>query len=310
MSSTLQILLPVFGLVFAGYACRRRGVLGPTCASELNRFVVWLALPALLFDSMANATWEQLYQPAFVGAFGLACAAVFAVVLVIRLLQGGHLADASVGAIAASYPNTGYIGFPLCLLVFGPASLAPTTIATLLVVCVLFSIAIVLIEVGLQSERRPHKLALKVLRSLLRNPLIVSPIAGALVALSGFSVPASAETFLKLLSAAASPCALVSLGLFLAHDRPKSAVSRDTLWLTGVKLVVQPLLTWWLAARVFSLSPSLVGMAVLLSALPTGTGPYMLAEYYVRDARVTSQVILWSTVGSLATLSVLLHFIY
>jgi predicted permease len=52
--SSLQILLPVFGLVFAGFACRRRGVLGPSAASELNRFVVWLALPALLFDITAQ----------------------------------------------------------------------------------------------------------------------------------------------------------------------------------------------------------------------------------------------------------------
>lgn len=59
----------MFGLIFAGFACRRRGVLGPNSASELNRFVVWLALPALLFDTMAHATWQQLYQPAFVAAF-------------------------------------------------------------------------------------------------------------------------------------------------------------------------------------------------------------------------------------------------
>ena len=63
MLSTLQILLPVFGLVLAGFACRRRGVLGSGAASELNRFVVRLALPALLFDIMAHATWQQFYQP-------------------------------------------------------------------------------------------------------------------------------------------------------------------------------------------------------------------------------------------------------
>src|SRR4051794_27441276 len=54
MLATLKILLPVFGLIFAGFACRRRGLLGPNSASELNRFVVWLALPALLFDTMAR----------------------------------------------------------------------------------------------------------------------------------------------------------------------------------------------------------------------------------------------------------------
>ena len=307
MLATLEILLPVFGLIFAGFACRRRGVLGPNSASELNRFVVWLALPALLFDTMARATWQQLYQPAFVITFSAACAGIFALILVMRLVNGRHLADASVDAIAASYPNTGYIGFPLGMIAFGQASLTPTTIATILVACVLFAGAIVLIEIGLQTERTPHKLGLKVLGSLARNPLIVSPVAGALFASTHVPLPASAETFLKLLSGAASPCALVSLGLFLAEKRPSPPGTRGIAWLlTLVKLVAQPALTWWLAARVFGLSPALVEMAVVLAALPTGTGPFMLAEFYDREAHITSRTILLSTLGSVVTLSLLL----
>ncbi|MEW6346190.1 MAG: AEC family transporter [Pseudomonadota bacterium] len=307
MLSTLEILLPVFGLIFAGFVCRRRGLLGPTAASELNRFVVWLALPALLFDTMAHATWHQLYQPAFVATFALACAGIFVLILGASLLSGRHLADASVDAIAAAYPNTGYIGFPLCLIAFGSASLTPTTIATILVACVLFAIAIVLIEVGLQTERAPHRLALKVVGALARNPLIVSPIVGVLAASIHVTITPSAETFLKLLSGAASPCALVSLGLFLAEKRTAAAAKPGAaLLLTGAKLLLQPALTWWLAARVFGLPPALAGMAVVLAALPTGTGPFMLAEFYRREAHITSRTILLSTLGSLVTLSLLL----
>ena len=309
MVSTLEILLPVFGLIFAGFACRRRDLLGPTAASELNRFVVWLALPALLFDTMAHATWHQLDQPAFVATFSLSCAGIFVVILAARLLSGRPLADASIDAIAGSYPNTGYIGFPLCLIAFGPSSLTPTTIATILVACVLFAIAIVLIEVGLQTERAPHRLAFKVVRALARNPLIVSPIVGVLVASAHVTLPPSAETFLKLLSGAASPCALVSLGLFLAEKRPAASNGSGTsLLLTGTKLLLQPALTWWHAARVFSLPATLVDMAVVLAALPTGTGPFMLAEFYRREAHITSRTILLSTLGSLVTLSLLLFY--
>ncbi|WP_322063205.1 AEC family transporter [Paraburkholderia sp. J63] len=309
MLSAVSILLPVFGLIFAGFACRRCGVLGPAAASELNRFVVWLALPALLFDILAHATWHELFQPAFVAAFSLAGLAVFAVVVGVRVFLGRPLADASIDGLAAAYPNTGYVGFPLCMIAFGPSSLTPTTIATILVVCVLFALAIVVIETGLQSERRPHHLLMKVLRSLMRNPLLVAPALGALVSAAHLTVPASAQTFLKLLGGAASPCALVSLGLFLAERRAKSdGPPESSWWLTLSKLVAQPALTWWLAARVFALPEQLVGIAVLLAALPTGTGPFMLAEYYRREAHVTSRTILHSTLGSLVTLTlILLH---
>jgi malonate transporter and related proteins len=308
MLSTLEILLPIFALILAGFFCRRRNLLGPTAASELNRFVVWLALPALLFDTMAHSTWQQLDQPGFVATFSLACAALFLLVLIVRMISGRHLADASIDAIAASYPNTGYIGFPLGMIVFGKASLTPTTIATIIVACVLFALAIVLIEIGLQSERAPHKLGLKVVRALAKNPLIVSPIVGVLVASAHVSLPQSVETFLKLLGGAASPCALVSLGLFLAEKRPAEDGRGTSLVFTGIKLVVQPAFAWWMAARVFALPTVEVDMAVLLAALPTGTGPYMLAEFYRREAHVTSQTILFSTMASLVTLSLLLLF--
>jgi malonate transporter len=306
MLSTLGILFPVFGLIFAGFACRRRGVLGATTVTELNRFVVWLALPALLFDIMAHATWQQVYQPGFVAAFGLACAAVFVLTLIVRLLGGRHLADASIDAIAASYPNVAYIGFPLCLIAFGTSSYTPTTIATILVVCVLFGITTTLIEIGMQTERAPHKLAAKVLRKLAKNPLIVAPILGVVAAASHVAIPASVETFLKLLGAAASPCALVSLGLLLAEKRPSAHTARTSLMLTAAKLVLQPALTWWLAVPIFALPTPLAQMAVMLAALPTGTGPFMLAEYFRREAQITSRTILLSTVGSLVTLTLLL----
>lgn len=66
----LTIILPVFALIFAGYACRKTNRLGPNASSELNRLVVYLALPALLFDIMATTPWRTLDQPAFIACSG------------------------------------------------------------------------------------------------------------------------------------------------------------------------------------------------------------------------------------------------
>jgi malonate transporter len=136
------------------------------------------------------------------------------------------------------------------------------------------------------------------------NPLLVGPALGALIPLTGLSIPAPLETFLKLLGGAASPCALVALGLFLAAKRDASEQNAgSTAILVGLKLILQPVIAWVLASVVFSLSPLLTHAAVLLAALPTGTGPFMLAEFYRREADVTSNVILVSTVVSVLTVS-------
>ncbi|SAL31605.1 auxin efflux carrier [Caballeronia udeis] len=103
-------------------------------------------MPAPLFDIMATTPRHTLDQPAFIAAFGLGAGGVFLLTVMIRLKQSRHLADASLDGLNAAYPNAGFIGLPLCLLAFGHASLASAVIAMILTVCVLFAVAIVLIE--------------------------------------------------------------------------------------------------------------------------------------------------------------------
>lgn len=307
MLSTLSVVLPVFGLILAGWAARRIGGLGAAATTELSRFVVYLALPALLFDIVAHARWADIWRPGFAAAFGLGCAVAFAAGIALRWRRAATPADAIIEGLNAAYPNTGFLGLPLLLVALGPEAAAPTLVGMILTVCVLFAAAILLVEISLHAERHPLRLARKVGRALVANPLLVAPALGALVPLSGLALPAPAETFLGLLGGAASPCALVALGLVLAETRggarADGGAPGDLVGLVGLKLLLQPAVTWVLAALVFGLPPLLTQTAVLLAALPTGTGPFMLAELYRRDGAVTSGVVLASTVASVATVS-------
>jgi predicted permease len=304
--TTLGVVLPVFGLILLGYLCRRTDVLGAASMTELNRFVVWVALPALLFDIMARTRWSTLWQPGFVLAFGLGSVLVFVATVAVRRALGKPLADAGIDGLNAAYANTGYMGFPLGLVALGPESLPLVTIATVLTVCFVFALGIICIEVAIQEERRPARLAAKVLRALARNPLLIGPAMGALASGLGVEIPAPAETFLKLLGAAASPCALVALGIFLAQQgMVRGKDLNATLLLVAAKLLAMPAVVWLLATALRLPAPT-IHAAVLMAALPTGTGPFMLAEYYRREARVTSATVLVSTVLSVLTVSLYL----
>ncbi|XXF07946.1 AEC family transporter [Pseudomonas sp. D2-3] len=307
MASVFNVILPVFALILAGFACRRLGLLGATAASEINRMVVWLCMPALLFEAMATVVWDEIWQPGFIFAYGIATLGLFVLVLLVTLRRTGSLADASVRGLSASYANTGYMGIPLCLLVFGDAGMEPALIACLIVICVLFALAVVCIEVGLQNEKSVLAAVRQVGLALLSNPIVMAPVLGGLWAATAQPLPAPLHQFLKLLAAATGPCALIALGLFLAekHAGPKL---RGT-GLVLIKLVAHPLLTWALAVHVFRLPPMWTHAALLLSALPTGTGPFMLAEFYRREGAEVSSTILLSTLGSLLTLSICLYLI-
>ena len=306
MSVLFSIVLPVFALIAAGWAARRFDLIGPTGAVELNRFVVYLGMPALLFQVVAKASWHDLNQPGFTAAFGLACAAIFFATVVARRWQGVALADAGLEGLNSGYANVGFIGFPLCAAAFGPSSMTSVTIAAILTVCILFGIALAVVEIGVQDGCSWQILA-RVGQSLAKNPMLAAPTLGALYAAFAPPLPAGPDRFLGLLAGAASPCALVSLGLFIGERRASPKWPPLTA-LVALKLVGQPAATWALAHLVFHLPPLATGIAVVLAALPTGTGPFMLANLYGREASGVAGSILLSTVLSVVTITVLVSW--
>src|SRR5689334_7124743 len=151
MKLVVEAVLPLFALILAGYVCGWRRLFGADATNALNLFVVWLALPALLFQALAEARFAELNRPSFVLAVALGMLSTFVVWLVAARgsRRAKALPDASIEALAASYPNSGFMGIPLCLAVFGRAGLQPAIIATILTACLLFGLSLALIEIGL-----------------------------------------------------------------------------------------------------------------------------------------------------------------
>ena len=309
MQSVLNAALPIFGLILIGYLCARFEILGRAATDSLNRFAVFLALPALLFQAMTRITLEQLGQAGFALAFAGGVAATFATAFMLGRRSGRRIADASILGLDASYANVGFMGIPLCLLVFGEAGIPPAIIATLFTACLLFAFAIVMIELDLQRAGSLWRTVRKVLVSLVRNPLLVAPAAGLAVGMTGLALPAPVERFATLLGSAASPCALVCIGLFLAQERGVTGNATMLGLLVGMKLVLQPAVTALLAFQLLSMPPDWARAAVLLSALPIGSGPFMLAHLYRLEAGVTSGAILASHLGSVVTVTLLLAWL-
>jgi predicted permease len=312
MQTVIDSVVPIFALILTGFICARRGILSPQATEVLNKFVVWLALPALLFQAMAQITWAEVDHPGFIAAFTGGMMATFALSFLLGSAGGvpasRRLADRSIEGLDAAYANTGFMGIPLCLAAFGGAALVPSVIATLLTACVLFAGAIVLIEADIQAQARLGRMLWVVGRSLSRNPLLVAPALGlaasVLQAAWHVPLPEPVTRFTTLLGAAASPCALVTIGLFLAQSEAAhehGLIAR----LVALKLLVQPAITGALALFMFKMPPLWSHCAILLSALPIGTGPFMLAKLYDREAAITSRAILISTVLSVVSVSAL-----
>jgi predicted permease len=281
---------------------------GGLWVGKFLKFAFYLALPALIFLAMSRITVEQFSQAGFVLAFGGGIAFTYAVGFALSRRRKRRVADASIEALDAGYANVGFMGLPLSLLVFGESSLPATVITMLFTACALFLFAIVLIESDLNQGASFQRTAGKVLVSLVRNPLLVAPIAGLAIGMAGLSLPGPVARFAGILGSAASPCALVCIGLFLAQERV-GGDTRTVAEIVLLKLLFQPAVTALLAFYVFEMPPVWASSAVLLSALPTGSGPFTLAKLYGLKAGVTSGAILVSHLGSVVTVSILVAWL-
>lgn len=310
MLAIFVTILPVFLMILAGYGARRLSVLPEGSGMLLTRFVTWIPLPALMFHIVATTDWHSVWDSDFVIVSLGSSLIAFAIGMFLGHMRGLDGADIAVDGLNASYSNVAYIGLPLFLLVLGPQSAPFVIIAATLMLMMLFACAVILIELGHHRNQGPLHAMRKAALGVLRNPVMVAPLLGFIWWMTGLELPSPIERFTAMLGGAASPAALVAIGLFLA-ERPLMDAIRNAsvLKLTGAKLILHPLITAMIAFPLLRMAPFPGALAVAIAALPTGTGPFMVANFYARDGKVTSGTVLVTTLLSTLTLTVILTFL-
>ena len=183
----------------------------------------------------------------------------------------------------------------------------PAIITTILNGAVIMALGIALLELDVHQGKGAVTVLRGVLGGILRSPLVISAVLGLGASALGLPIPQALATFCDILGAAAGPCALFAIGLFMV-GKSFTAGMTEVGWLVLLKLAVQPLVTWWLAFQVFTMDPIWAAGALIQSALPTGALVFVLAQQYGIYIQRSTAVIMISTVVSLATLSAL--FVY
>jgi malonate transporter len=308
LAIAFNTIFPIFAMIAIGFACARWEILPAATGKVLNILVMKLALPALIFRGMARISFAELGQGGFFVSYAIGLAVVFGLGWLISYRLHEPPADRAIAALTTGCANVGFMGFPLCLSVLGEQSLPAVVISNLQVAVLLFGLTIVLIELDVSHGGGRRAALRKACINLGRNPITMAPVLAIVFPLSGIGLPPSADGLFALLGSAASPCALLGIGFFLAECRSLK-VSRTVQQLTAVKLLVQPAVTYVFAFQLLNVPSDWAKAALLLSALPSGTGPFILGAYYERDVLRTSQTVLFSTLCSIVTLSLLISFV-
>jgi hypothetical protein len=308
MTPIVNVVLPVFALILAGYAAGRLRWLGEASSDALNRFVYYCALPALFFGSLARMDPARIFDPMFLAAYGGGMLAVYAAALALaRVVFKNGPAEASLFAMGGIFANSGYMGIPLALVAFGPAGTLPAIVATVFMSITIVAIVTVLIETDPRRRTEGTRVARDAAFAVFRSPLVMPAFLGVLWSLTGWGLPKPVVTFTDLLGAAAGPCALFAIGLFLV-GKPIRQDLGEVGAMVAVKLLVHPFVTWVLAFHVFAVEPQWATVAVVMAALPSGANCFVVAQHYGVYVQRASSGILISTLASVVTVSLLFSF--
>ena len=297
MLSVLLITFPFFALVLCGYIAAQRGLLPLEAIPGLNSFVLFFALPCMLFRFGASTPLAQLLDGGVFATY-LLCALVmvgFTIALSLNTRIGWN--DAAFGALVAAFPNTGFMGVPLLVALLGPRAAGPAIVTIVVDMVITTSLCIALSRLDGAEAHGARKAVTKALWGVATNPLPWAILLGALASALQLRLPGPLAQTLGLLADAASPVALFTIGAVLARSRLLAARGhqtppryRDYLPVAALKLGV-PLER-----------PAFVVM-VLVAALPSASNVSLLAERFGADNGRIARIILVTTAAAFITFS-------
>jgi malonate transporter len=327
-------LLPFFLVVLAGYVVGIAGWGGTDLRKSLIAFCFYLGIPALLLKTIVSTPvidgassyviWAAYLTPAFI------CWLV-ATFLTLAIGGGGANHHASV-ALAATYGNVLMLGIPLALAQFG--ALAAPVVAMIVLVHspVLFALAALHSVIGAQrvetltlaggdigdasttlhlpSQRgaRLTQSLSELVADLVTNPIILAIALALAIRLANWTLPSVVMETLAIISRGTLPCVLVAIGLGLSSFKLKGEVTTIVV-ITLLKIIVMPVLAWFIGTRYLSLPGANAAVIVFLSAMPVGANAVIFAGRNGTGEASVSGAVAISTLLAPLTLSVTLSFL-
>jgi predicted permease len=314
MLDILRITFPFFALVLAGYVAARRRMLPLAAIPGLNGFVLYFALPCMLYRFGASMPIAQLLDPAAAVVY-LPCALIM-VAGTVKASMNARIRwnDAAFGALVAAFPNTGFMGVPLLVALLGAQAAGPAIFTILIDLVITSSLCIALSRLDSADEHGAAEAGKKALAGVAINPMPWAILLGGASSALGLAPFKPVMDTIGLLADSASPTALFTIGAVLARSQFLAAEhehapmpARDFVPVAVAKLLIHPLLVFGIgsAARALGLplDPFALTVMTLVAALPSASNVSLLAERFEADTGRIARIILLTTAAAFLTFS-------
>jgi predicted permease len=276
MTAVLSSFLVVGSIIVLGYLLQRNHILGNNAELIITRLVFFVASPALLFTTVGRSKPADVFGPAMAVQVISVVAVIIVYVLFSILVWKQSWAQTVVGSMSSSYVNAGNLGIPLAAYVLGNAA----QIAPILLFQLAIYTPIVMLLLELTSQRKAN-----IGKSLLHafaNPILLASFAGVIVMVAHWHVPDVIMEPIQLLSGISVPGMLLTFGMSFAANRTllSSGSTGPVATAVVLKNIVQPIIAFFLASKLFDLTAANVMACVVMAALPAAQNVYTYATRF------------------------------
>jgi len=295
----LNPIFPVFAIMLVGIFFAKTGLFDLAAAQAINRFVFFVAVPALLFSLLSGAALGAL-DWRLLGLYFLSEIVLFALgAAVARFFFNCEPGESMLLGMATCFVNHVFFILPIANIVYGAQAEDPITAIIVVDTTLVFAGTII----GLEMSSNRGQSLWKIGRVLVGNPVLMAIFTGLLVNIIGLNVHDGIKTFTSFAGGAAAPASLFSLGIILASTK---TATFDFIAITtaGLKVLVHPLVAWLFFTSFVDINQLWRDPAMLVAAGPCGAMPFVLAVQYKIRAQSIGMAIIYSTVASLLTLSI------
>lgn len=291
-------VLPIFAVGAIGFVLGRLGIFDAAMAAAINRLAFYVGIPALSFRLLVHAPLET-FDPRLMAGFLVSEFVMYGAGFIIgRYAFHADAREAVLLGLACALTNHILFVLPIAVTLFGEAAAMP--IVAIITVDAIFLFGATLVIMDFMSS--PEGSIKQVLGKIARNPPVLSVVGGFAFSLANLEVPKSLDVFLEFAGGTAAPCALFAMGIILSQ-RQETGRALLPVALTGVKLVLHPFLAWLLLITFFDLPPAITTPAMMVAAAPCGAMSFVFALNYQVRVDAISRAILYSSVGSLLTIT-------
>lgn len=307
MSAVLHDVLPVFLLILAGYLIALTGLMKADAGEALGEFVFRVAVPVLLFRTIALAKLGGGTPLTLWIAYFSGVAVAWTVGhLVATLLFGRDRRIGVIAGVSSAFANNVFIGLPLVERVVGPEGIVAVSVLLAVHLPLMMIAGTVLMEQAVRRETgEAGRGILAVIRqtivNLVQNPLVIGLVAGSVLHATGLALPAILDTLTAQVAGIAGPAALISLGMALRRYGVSGNIGLATV-IAALKLLLLPA-SVWASCHLLGLSPQWTAAMVLTSSVPTGVNAWLIANRFGAGQGLAASAITLSTLLGVVTVT-------